>query len=215
MYNASLRATATPLLLLALSVGSTGCVNSLGDDEAGLDGLEEEADLEGYDDEGADVFGDGGIATTSEALRLSRFQLPFACGSQWRGDTRTNHSLLYAVDFNRGSCNDDRGSLVRAAKAGTVAAVHDWTTSYGRHVIISHGDGYTTLYAHLRGTRVSPGEHVRRGQVIGSLGATGNAGDCSHLHYEMRRGGNDIKAQFNGNQVHYFGERIYTSQNCR
>ena len=178
---------------VALALWLAGCVAPLED--------------EAYNDP------DGGIGSTTEALS-GPFQIPFACGSKWRGNTYGGHNLKYAVDFNQGSCDDDKGKYVRAAKRGTVLAVKDWTTSYGKHVIIGHGDGVTTLYAHLRGHRVSKGQWVKQGQIIGSVGETGNAGGCSHLHYEMRRNGSSVKARFNGSEAYYWGERTYTSHNC-
>jgi murein DD-endopeptidase MepM/ murein hydrolase activator NlpD len=67
-------------------------------------------------------------------------------------------------------------------------------------VVIDHGDGYETLYAHLNGFAegLKPGDHVQQGDVIGYLGRTGlSAG--RHLHYEVHRHGRainplDIKA---------------------
>jgi murein DD-endopeptidase MepM/ murein hydrolase activator NlpD len=57
---------------------------------------------------------------------------------------------------------------------------------YGRIVVINHGAGYETRYAHLSRISVRVGERVRRGQRIGRVGKSGNASG-SHLHYEVRR----------------------------
>jgi murein DD-endopeptidase MepM/ murein hydrolase activator NlpD len=61
---------------------------------------------------------------------------------------------------------------------------------YGKHVIIDHGR-YETLYAHLSRIKTKPGKTVRRGQVIGRVGKTGNA-SAPHVHYEIRQNGTPI-----------------------
>lgn len=94
------------------------------------------------------------------------------------------------------------GKSVVAAKAGTVITStalkypNGQYRSYGEYIIISHGDGTVTLYAHmLEGSRtVSPGQTVSQGQVIGTVGSTGNS-TGTHLHFEVRvRSGNTYKA---------------------
>ena len=78
------------------------------------------------------------------------------------------------------------GAPVKAADAGYVAlAASGWNGGYGNHVIIDHGNGFSTLYAHLNSIYVRPGENVARGAEIGSLGNTGNS-TGPHLHIEIR-----------------------------
>lgn len=78
------------------------------------------------------------------------------------------------------------GSPVRAADGGYVStAGGGWNGGYGNHVIIDHGNGFATLYAHLNTIFVSPGENVEAGQQIGTLGNTGNS-TGPHLHFEIR-----------------------------
>ena len=77
--------------------------------------------------------------------------------------------------------SSDYGDPVRSADSGRVTATYYWTYSYGYHIEI--GD---KLYAHLSKILVRPGEYVRRGQLIGLVGATGNASG-PHLHYETGR----------------------------
>jgi murein DD-endopeptidase MepM/ murein hydrolase activator NlpD len=59
---------------------------------------------------------------------------------------------------------------------------------YGRMVVVDHGNGWETRYAHLHRIGVEEGDRVRRGRELGTVGHSGNAGG-NHLHYEVRRGG--------------------------
>jgi len=79
------------------------------------------------------------------------------------------------------------GAAVVAAGAGTVASV-GWRGGFGNTVIIDHGNGVITLYAHLSGFNTSVGQHVSAGQRIGSVGSTGNS-TGPHLHWEVRVNG--------------------------
>jgi murein DD-endopeptidase MepM/ murein hydrolase activator NlpD len=77
----------------------------------------------------------------------------------------------------------DKGEPVYATANGTVESA-ERSGSYGNLVVISHGFGITTRYAHLDSFRVTAGQAVRRGEVVGFAGSTGRAtGD--HLHYEV------------------------------
>lgn len=79
-----------------------------------------------------------------------------------------------------------------SAKTGTdiyatgdgVVTYSGWKQGYGNTIMISHGYGYETLYAHLHKFRVRVGQKVTRGQVIGEVGNTGKS-TGSHLHYEV------------------------------
>ncbi|MCC6454081.1 MAG: peptidoglycan DD-metalloendopeptidase family protein [Caldilineaceae bacterium] len=78
------------------------------------------------------------------------------------------------------------GAPVKAADGGYVAlATGGWNAGYGNHVIIDHGNGFVTLYAHLNSIFVKQGESVAAGQQIGSVGNTGNS-TGPHLHFEIR-----------------------------
>lgn len=98
------------------------------------------------------------------------------------------------VDVNIGVT----GKNVVAVKAGTVITSEARISggkyySYGEYIVISHGDGTMTLYAHmLAGSRkVKTGDKVEQGQVIGIVGSTGNS-TGTHLHFEVRVGGKPV-----------------------
>ncbi len=82
------------------------------------------------------------------------------------------------------------GTPVRATADGVV--VHaDYSAGYGRLVIIDHGAGVQTYYAHLSRFDVIPGQEIRRGEVVGALGGSGRV-TAPHLHYEVRVAGNPV-----------------------
>ncbi|HXG33985.1 MAG TPA: M23 family metallopeptidase [Bryobacteraceae bacterium] len=82
------------------------------------------------------------------------------------------------------------GAPVRATADGVV--VHaDYSGGYGRLVIIDHGGGVQTYYAHLSRFDVIPGQEIRRGEVVGALGGSGRV-TAPHLHYEVRVAGNPV-----------------------
>ena len=80
-----------------------------------------------------------------------------------------------------------QGSPINAAAAGTVivSRVGGWNGGYGNYVVIDHGNGVQTLYAHMSTDTVSVGESVSRGQNIGTVGNTGQSTGY-HLHFEVR-----------------------------
>lgn len=204
-------------LTLSLLVGvlASGCaadVNdldptaSLGSDELSDQGPPPEEVLGSSDEEFAE------LSSSVEAITgAPRFELPFPCGQVWAGQTRTNHSPLNAVDFNR---PNDLGDAVVAAAAGTVSRVaNTGSSSYGRWIEIDHGSGYRTRYAHLNSQAVRAGQRVSAGQTLGTVGSTGGSSG-PHLHYELIRNGVTIRPVFHGLTALFYGTRNYTSQNC-
>ena len=113
--------------------------------------------------------------------------------SQWNEDRGSyNHG---AIDIAGAGI---MGSSVIAAASGTVISsnstcVHNWGKSgscgcgggYGNYVWIDHGNGKATIYAHLTSVAVSIGDYVSAGQVIGTVGTTGESSG-PHLHFECR-----------------------------
>jgi hypothetical protein len=193
------------ILVLACGLSLSGCMAEQPEDLAD----------EGWDD--APPAGEEADSSDEEIGNLSagitdapRFQLPFPCGQVWSGQTRTNHSPVNSVDFNR---TDDYGDTVVAAAAGKVTRVaNEGNVSYGRWIEIDHGNGYRTRYAHLSVQSVAVGQKVSKGQKIGAVGSTGGS-TGPHLHYELRHNGVAIRPEFNGTTALFFGTKNYTSQN--
>jgi murein DD-endopeptidase MepM/ murein hydrolase activator NlpD len=82
---------------------------------------------------------------------------------------------------------DSSAPPIVASRGGTVVEA-GWTApvrGYGIYVLIDHGDGVQTLYAHLSSVSVSAGQQVLRGQVLGRMGSTGRS-TGTHLHFEIR-----------------------------
>lgn len=98
------------------------------------------------------------------------------------------------------------GAAACASKGGTVIGVvnsceHNYPKDgyccgdgYGNYVIVSHGDGTTTLYGHLQGVAVSVGDYVSQGQTVGYIGCTGFSTGF-HLHFEIRVNGVAVDPQ--------------------
>ena len=80
------------------------------------------------------------------------------------------------------------GVPIFAADGGYVTYAGWSNVGYGYMVQIDHGNGFSTLYAHLSQWYVDPGQAISRGQVIGAMGSTGNS-TGPHLHFEIRYGG--------------------------
>jgi murein DD-endopeptidase MepM/ murein hydrolase activator NlpD len=88
-------------------------------------------------------------------------------------------------EFHRGiDIAAPTGTPIHATGDAVVASA-GWGTGYGREVMLDHGHGITTRYAHMASITVVPGENVTRGQVIGYVGVSGHT-TGAHLHYEVR-----------------------------
>ncbi len=81
----------------------------------------------------------------------------------------------------------EAGTPIHAAAAGTVTYAGNELKGYGNLILIRHDDGYVTAYAHAENIAVARGDHVEKGQVIGTAGETGDV-DRPQLHFEIRRG---------------------------
>ena len=112
-----------------------------------------------------------------------RITSPFGNRNTGIPGASTNHK---GVDIGGVGYNSE----VHAAKAGTVI-VSQRSSSYGEYVVVSHGSGNTTLYAHMSSRKVSVGDYVAQGDVLGITGSTGISSG-PHLHFEITENGNRV-----------------------
>ena len=100
--------------------------------------------------------------------------------------------LLYGVwDYHRGwDLAAYRGTPIYASKGGKVV-IAQYHNSYGNYIVIDHGDGVSTVYAHCSKLNVAKGDTVKKGDKIGEVGTTGNS-TGNHLHFEFRLNGKYI-----------------------
>lgn len=110
-----------------------------------------------------------------------RLSSPFG----WRNISVNGNRFHGGVDFAANA-----GTRVVAARSGRVTRAGWWGT-YGYVVVLDHGDGSETRYAHLSSYTVSVGQTVRQGDTIGGVGSTG-ASTGPHLHFEIRLDGSAV-----------------------
>lgn len=95
------------------------------------------------------------------------------------------HPFFHLIKMHQGiDFRAPRGTPVFATAEGEVIAADTAFVGYGTLVIVDHGHGYQTRYAHLEKFLVKPGDRVSQGQVIAHVGNTGQS-TASHLHYEV------------------------------
>jgi murein DD-endopeptidase MepM/ murein hydrolase activator NlpD len=101
---------------------------------------------------------------------------------------RRQDPMTGADDFHKGlDIAAEKGTPVYATAAGTVST-RGYQNAYGNLIVLDHGFGLETRYGHLSAFSVNEGDTVKRGDIIGRVGATGRA-TGSHLHYEVIAGG--------------------------
>ncbi len=111
---------------------------------------------------------------------------PVTSNFGWR-----THPILGTERFHAGiDFGADYGSLIYASEQGRVIYA-DWYGGYGNAVIVDHGNGMTTLYAHCSDLYVKDGDVVAKGQPIAAVGSTGFS-TGPHLHFELRANGEPI-----------------------
>jgi hypothetical protein len=122
------------------------------------------------------------------------YEMPFPCGDLWNGDSRASHSpSARAIDWNR---PDDLGAMTVSAAPGVVTSVVNLgNRSYGRYIVVDHGGGHSTLYAHLSAFWSTPGQAVDQGTPLGLVGSSGGS-TGPHLHFEERLDRRDQSAYF-------------------
>ncbi len=87
------------------------------------------------------------------------------------------------------------GLEVHCTGEGTVISAHFSRYGYGKEVLVDHGFGYVSRYAHLQEIRVRTGQRLKRGEVLGTLGSTGRS-TGPHLHYEIRKNGRPVNPMY-------------------
>ncbi len=107
-----------------------------------------------------------------------------ASGFGYRTDPFTKARKMHeGMDFT-----SKVGTPIFATGDGFVAKADNTASGYGNHIVIRHGYGYETLYAHLSKYKCRPGQHIKRGDIIGYVGSTGRS-EAPHLHYEVHKNG--------------------------
>lgn len=97
------------------------------------------------------------------------------------------------------------GTAVYATGDGVVEALERSGWGYGNCIVINHGYGYKTRYAHLSAFKVKQGQKIKRGELIGLVGNTGKS-TGPHLHYEVEKGGKKV------NPIHYYHSDLSPAQ---
>ncbi len=116
----------------------------------------------------------------------------------------------YGMDFTAST-----GTEIYATGDGVVEVVENSLRGYGKRIIIDHGFGYKTLYAHLNGFNVQKGQKVKRAEVIGFVGSSGTS-TAPHLHYEVFKNNkkvNPVHYYFNDLTPEEFDKMIFISSN--
>lgn len=114
----------------------------------------------------------------------------------------------YGMDFTAPT-----GTEVYATGNARVKAVKRSRRGFGNHIILDHGFGYETIYAHLSAFNVRQGQIVERGDVIGFVGSTGTS-TAPHLHYEVHKNGeriNPVNFYYNDLSPEEYDRMIYLS----
>lgn len=132
----------------------------------------------------------GSTAPAPGSSSVSGFQWPVN-GSVTSGFGYRVHPIYGTRRLHQGlDISGGSGTPIAAAKSGTVISA-GWRGGYGNAVVISHGSGVTTLYAHQSSMNVTSGQQVGRGDIIGWVGSTG-ASTGPHLHFEVRINGSAV-----------------------
>ena len=99
------------------------------------------------------------------------------------GERKMNLAVIFA-----GGSGKLHGKPVYATRGGTVITAVTSDSGYGIYVLIDHGGGYSSLYAHMSVRYVNVGDTVQKGQMIGRVGSTGNS-TGPHIHLEISKNG--------------------------
>lgn len=134
--------------------------------------------------------GGGSTAAQPGTTSTSGYQWPIS-GSVTSGFGYRIHPIYGTRRLHTGlDISGGSGTPIAAAKGGTVIDAR-YRNGYGNTVVISHGGGITTLYAHQSRINVSAGQEVGKGDIVGWVGSTG-ASTGPHLHFEVRVSGSPV-----------------------
>ena len=126
----------------------------------------------------------GSSTKTKSRVSTSGLVWPAPSGSAGSGYGWRIHPISGTRNFHKGTdIPAPSGSPVLAAASGTVVQSY-FSSSYGNYIVVSHGGGLMTAYAHMSSRGVSVGANVSAGQQIGKVGSTGNS-TGPHLHFEV------------------------------
>ncbi len=116
------------------------------------------------------------------------------------------HPILKVVRPHEGiDLTAPRGTPIYATAGGTVLQAGYRAGGFGKKILLDHGYGYRTLYGHCSEVLVSPGQRVKRGEVIGRVGSTGLS-KSPHLHYEVHVNGRPV------NPINYYSSDLSEEQ---
>ncbi len=132
-------------------------------------------------------------SSTSQSSPVTEKNFAWPCPSSNHITSYFGPRVVFGGRDNHGAIDvaAPKESAIIASKSGTVIAAGESGTTYGIYVIISHGDGYSTLYAHCNSVDVKTGDYVGQGQRIAGVGTTGRSTGY-HLHFEVRRNGSRV-----------------------
>lgn len=123
---------------------------------------------------------------SSQVVAKGEYLWPLPAGQGWItckfGGSDPNNKPHYALDIAIAA-----GTPIYATNEGTVL-IAGWHDSYGYYILIDHGNGMASLYAHCSALLVTAGQTVSQGQTIGKVGTTGFS-KGNHLHFEIRKNG--------------------------
>ena len=126
------------------------------------------------------------------------------------------HPIYKIIKFHSGmDFTAPSGTEIYATGNGVVGYVNSSKRGLGNHIIVNHGYGYSTIYAHLDSFNVRSGQKVERGDVIGFVGSTGTS-VAPHLHYEIKLNGRNVDPvnyYFNDLTSEEYDKMIEISQN--
>jgi len=108
--------------------------------------------------------------------------------------------MHWGLDFTA-----DVGTEIYATGDGIVEVVNENDWGYGKEIVLNHGFGYKTRYAHLSKFMVKKGQKIKRGEIIGLVGNTGKS-TGPHLHYEVEKDGQKV------NPIGYFHSDLSPEQ---